>query len=151
MPSAMSRPIDPVEMAAMSSVGVEPSFMIEPLPKLRSICASADFERLLFVHSASFVQVEDRGRHVSPLIPQLQGAGNRANVRVLFLFATWAQNTNNATGIFEKVNGNGPAGASRLKMVFDALGQFVEGEGLGHEGCVRNSELAADESVLGIA
>ena len=42
MPSATSRPIEPVEIAAMSSAGVDPSRMIEPLPKLRSICASAD-------------------------------------------------------------------------------------------------------------
>ena len=42
MPSAMSSPMEPVEIASMSSAGVEPSRMIEPLPKLRSICASAD-------------------------------------------------------------------------------------------------------------
>src|SRR5262249_59873014 len=42
MPSAMSRPSDPVEMVSMSiDLGFLPSFMIEPLPKLRSIWDSA--------------------------------------------------------------------------------------------------------------
>src|SRR6201996_4380755 len=42
MPSAISRPSEPVETVAMSiDLSFLPSRMIEPLPKLRSICDSA--------------------------------------------------------------------------------------------------------------
>src|SRR6201997_1944524 len=42
MPSAMSRPSEPVETVSTSIEWLFlPSFMIEPLPKLRSICESA--------------------------------------------------------------------------------------------------------------
>src|SRR5438552_2637806 len=42
MPSAMSRPSEPVEMVSTSiALLFLPSRMIEPLPKLRSICDSA--------------------------------------------------------------------------------------------------------------
>ena len=42
MPSAMSRPKDPVEVVSMSWTGLSaPSFIIEPLPNCRSIWVSA--------------------------------------------------------------------------------------------------------------
>src|SRR5205823_6085512 len=42
MPSAMSRPKDPVDITSVSAAASrDPSFMIEPLPKARSICPSA--------------------------------------------------------------------------------------------------------------
>src|SRR5579862_3302245 len=42
MPSAMSRPSEPVETVSISiDLSFLPSRMIEPLPKLRSICDSA--------------------------------------------------------------------------------------------------------------
>ena len=42
MPSAMSSPSEPVEITSLSAAASrEPSFMIEPLPKARSICPSA--------------------------------------------------------------------------------------------------------------
>src|SRR5579862_1010316 len=42
MPSAISRPREPVETTSMSiDLSFLPSRMIEPLPKLRSICESA--------------------------------------------------------------------------------------------------------------
>src|SRR3954463_6835134 len=41
MPSAMSRPSDPVEMVSISTASREPSFIALPLPKARSICARA--------------------------------------------------------------------------------------------------------------
>src|SRR4051812_42858278 len=41
MPSAMSRPREPVEMVSISTASREPSFIALPLPKARSICAKA--------------------------------------------------------------------------------------------------------------
>src|SRR6056297_2125184 len=42
MPRAISRPSDPVEVDSISCTGLSaPSFMIDPLPNWRSICASA--------------------------------------------------------------------------------------------------------------
>ena len=42
MPSAMSRPSEPVETDSISTIlPLSPSFITEPLPKARSICASA--------------------------------------------------------------------------------------------------------------
>jgi len=42
MPSAISSPSEPVEVASISCTGLSaPSFMIEPLPKFRSIISSA--------------------------------------------------------------------------------------------------------------
>src|SRR5216684_3710491 len=55
MPSAMSSPSEPVEITSMSEAGSrEPSFMIEPLPKARSICPrAASNARCLSIESLS--------------------------------------------------------------------------------------------------
>ena len=54
MPSAMSRPSEPVEIDSISSASRWPSFMIEPLPKARSICASAASSALFLFSMPSF-------------------------------------------------------------------------------------------------
>src|SRR5260370_6731136 len=55
MPSAMSRPKEPVETTSTSvAASREPSFMIEPLPKARSICPrAASKARCLSIESLS--------------------------------------------------------------------------------------------------
>ena len=43
IPRAISRPIEPVETDSISITGLFcPNFIMEPFPKLRSICDSAD-------------------------------------------------------------------------------------------------------------
>src|SRR5689334_15922922 len=54
MPSAMSRPSEPVEIASISRASRWPSFMIEPLPNARSICASAASRALFLLSMPSF-------------------------------------------------------------------------------------------------
>ena len=55
MPSAMSRPSEPVEIASISTTcRSAPSRMIEPLPKARSIWLERRVERLRLVHGGVF-------------------------------------------------------------------------------------------------
>src|SRR3990167_2597853 len=79
IPSAMSNPRLPVEVASISITGLsEPSFMIEPLPNCRSICASALSNAFaLSISRFPFKSSRFAAAMFQPLIPQPQFRGNQ--------------------------------------------------------------------------
>ena len=77
MPSATSRPIEPVEIAAMSSAGRRAEPHDRALAEAALDLRQRGFQRLLLVHAASFGEVHYGRVHRWPLIPRLSDRGNR--------------------------------------------------------------------------
>src|SRR5579884_3090370 len=141
MPSAMSRPSEPVEMTSTSAAASRaPSFMIEPLPKARSICPSAA-SRARCLSIASLSNRRNAGCMIrSSVIPQPPGP---RNARRKYLLCS-----KNTIGTLRSSRALRRLAAH---YVFHLAGELFEAEGFGEEVDVAIGVEALAERILGVA
>src|SRR5579859_558254 len=171
MPSAMSRPSEPVETTSISSAAsFEPSFMIEPLPNARSICPRAASNAFCLSISA----LSNRRRTVCDIARSPYSIGLSAMQRAsLYMFCSGTQwehlltkpisgpagarpDAARHSGTGTQI-GDSPRVSARLiapRLAHDFLhleGKLLEREGLGEEMDVGIVADALAKGILGVA